>query len=180
MKKGKVLGKSQIIVGVMVMALGAAVWLNMKFSSSEKYLGQAQFVSNTKSEPQVTETAAGVQKNDENYFEEAKRTRQEALTEAQEMVEETLSGAALTQEEKQTALQATADFAKRIEQAQKIETLLKAKDFKEVVAVVGEGEVSVVVKSDGLTTPQTLQIQDIVTTQTKIDLANIKIVAIKE
>ena len=30
MKKGKVLGKGQITVAVMVLALGAAIWLNAK------------------------------------------------------------------------------------------------------------------------------------------------------
>ena len=42
MKKGKVLGKGQIAVGIMVIALGAAVWLNTKYlPSSSKYLGEA-------------------------------------------------------------------------------------------------------------------------------------------
>ena len=179
MKKGKVLGKSQAIVAVMVLALGAAVWLNMRLSSSEKYLGEARFVSSTSSTQQVTETAAKADETDTDYFKTARRERQEALSEAQELVEETLKGASLTDEEKQTALKATADFSKNIEQAQKIETLLKAKNFEDAVAVVSEDSVSVVVKSDGLSTPQTLQIQDIVTSQTKVALGNIKIVAIK-
>ena len=32
MKKGKVFGKSQLAVTVMVVALAAAVWLNMKYT----------------------------------------------------------------------------------------------------------------------------------------------------
>ena len=39
--------------------------------------------------------------------------------------------------------------------------------------------ISIVVKSDGLTSAQTLQIQDVVTTQTNIPLSGIKIVPIK-
>ena len=34
MKKGKVFGKSQIAVAVMLLALGGAVWLNMKYTPS--------------------------------------------------------------------------------------------------------------------------------------------------
>ena len=46
MKKGKVFGKSQIAVTVMVLALAAAVWLNMKYTpTSGKYLGEASYVS---------------------------------------------------------------------------------------------------------------------------------------
>ena len=51
MKKGTILGKSQIILAVMVIALGAAVWFNVKYSSDSKggnkYLGQAEYVDNT-------------------------------------------------------------------------------------------------------------------------------------
>ena len=46
MKKGKVFGKSQIVVAVMLLALGGAIWLNMKYTpSSGKYLGEASYVS---------------------------------------------------------------------------------------------------------------------------------------
>ena len=55
----------------------------------------------------------------------------------------------------------------------------KAKGFEKTVAVIGDNNVSVIVKSDGLTTAQTLQIQDIITSETKIPLGNIKIVAVK-
>ena len=49
MKKGKVIGKKQLILAVMVLALGAAVWFNMKYSGGTKYLGEAQFVDNSAS-----------------------------------------------------------------------------------------------------------------------------------
>ena len=49
MKKGKVFGKSQIAVTAMVLALAAAIWLNMKYTpSSGKYLGEASYVNNTR------------------------------------------------------------------------------------------------------------------------------------
>mgnify|MGYP000762985677 FL=1 len=48
MKKGKVFGKTQIAVTVMVFALAGAIWLNMKYTpSSGKYLGEASYVSNS-------------------------------------------------------------------------------------------------------------------------------------
>ena len=54
MKKGKVFGKTQIALAIMVVALGTAIWLNMKYSTvststntntSSKYLGQAEYVN---------------------------------------------------------------------------------------------------------------------------------------
>ncbi|MBO4733509.1 MAG: SpoIIIAH-like family protein, partial [Clostridia bacterium] len=57
--------------------------------------------------------------------------------------------------------------------------LLKAKDFADALVIIGEKDANVIVKSEGLTTTQTLRIQDIITSQTNIPLANIKIVSVK-
>ncbi len=178
MKKGKVFGKHHVVLALMILALCAAVWLNMKFSSTEKYLGEATLVSSSEiASGEAVQTAAKVESED--YFEKAKKDRQKALDEAQELVEETLKSANATDAERETALKTTQDIAKRVEKANNIETLLKAKGFSKAVVVIGEGDVSVVVKSEGITTAQTLQIQDIVIAQTEIALANIKIITIK-
>ncbi len=179
MKKGKVFGKHHVVLALMVLCLGAAVWLNMKFSSTEKYMGQATFVSDSEiSSGEAIQTAAKVEGN-ADYFETAKKDRQKALDEAQELVEETLKSANVTDSEREAALKTTGAIAARIETANNIETLLKAKGFEKAVVVIGESDISVVVKSEGITTTQTLQIQDIVTAQTEIPLSNIKIVTIK-
>jgi len=175
MKKGKVISKGHIALAVMIVALGAAVWLNMRFSS-EKYLGEATYVDN--SEGSAVATGAEVEEQ-EDYFVSAKKERENARKEAQELIEETLKSSKLTETDKQKALEATKDMATRIENESNIETLLKAKGFKEAVAVISEKNVNIVVKTSGLTTDQTLQIQDIVTDETKIPLSNIKIVTVK-
>ena len=60
MKKGKVFGKSQIAVTVMVLALAAAVWLNMKYTpSSGKYLGEASYVSGSSTDDKTVQNSAG-------------------------------------------------------------------------------------------------------------------------
>lgn len=179
MKKGKVFGKHHVVLTLMVLALGAAVWLNMRFSSTEKYLGQATLVDDDKiSTGEAIQTSAKVE-GSSDYFETAKRDRQKALDEAQETVEETLKSANTTDSERETALKTVNDIAARIEKANNIETLLKAKGFEKALVVMGDSDISVVVKAEGLTTAQTLQIQDVVTAQTQIPLSNIKIVTIK-
>lgn len=179
MKKGKVFGKNHVVVALMLLALGAAVWLNMKFSSTEKYLGEATLVSDNEiSSGEAVQTGAKAEQQ-ADYFIQAKKDRQAALDEAQEMVEETLKSANATAAERETALKCTAQIAQKIEKANNIETLLKAKGFKEAVVVLGDDSVSVIVKSEGITTAQTLQIQDIITSHTKIKLENIKIITLK-
>lgn len=170
MKKGKVFGKKHIALVVMVLALGAAVWLNMKFSSP-KYLGEAKYVNGDNKV--AVETSAKVETD---YFSEAKKEREKALKDATELIEETLKSSTLTDADKKAALNSTKELALRIENEVNIETLLKAKGFKKAVAVIGEKGANIVVESEGLTTAQTLQIQDIVTEETKIPLSNIKIV----
>ena len=180
MKKGKVFGKTQVAVTVMVLALALAIWLNVKYTpTATKYLGEATYVSNTESKPQAVQTSAKAEPAKEDYFDTAKKEREAAYTEARETVEETLKKSKLTEEEKKQALERLQELSVRLEQENKIETLLKAKGFEKAVAVIGDGNVSVVVRSEGLTSAQTLQIQDVVTGQTQAKLSEIKIIPIR-
>ena len=179
MKKGKVLGKTQVAVAVMVAALALAIWLNMKYTpTSKKYLGEATYVNNTVSESEAVQTAAKVQETGD-YFETAIKERETARKEAAETLEEFLKSSNLTEEEKKQGMAKAEAIALRAENENKIETLLKAKGFEKTVAVISDSGVSVVVKSEGLTSAQTLQIQDIVTAQTKVKLSDIKIIPIR-
>lgn len=175
MKKGKVLGKGQIAVGFMVVALAAAVWLNTKYlPSSTKYLGEASYVSNTQSDETAVQTSAKETKGD--YFENAKKDRENARKEATETIEETLKSAEVSDKEKASALAKIEEIAARIEKEANTEALLKSKGFDKTLVVISDSGVNVVVSSEGLTSAQTLQIQDVVTSETGVSLADIKIV----
>lgn len=179
MKKGKVFTKSQAILVVMVLCLGAAVWLNMKFSGGEKYLGEATYVNGKTDTGKAVQTSAKVAESAEDYFESAKKERTSNLKKQQELVKETLKSTSLTDEDKGAAVDRVTELVNRTEAENNIETLLKAKDFADALAVIGEKDINIIVKSDGLTTTQTLQIQDIITAQTNIPLSNIKIITVK-
>ena len=178
MKKGKVLTKNHIAVFFMVLALAAAVWLNMRYSGDGKYLGETKFVSN-KGSSETVETAAKVKESADDYFKKAKSDRESAYEKAEELVEEALKSASITPEEKEKALNDLASLSNRIAAAQNIESILTAKGFKDVVAILGEDSVSIVVKAEELTTEQTLQIEDIVTGETSIPISKVKIVTVK-
>ncbi len=178
MKKGKVFGKGQIAVGLMVIALGAAVWLNTKYlPSSTKYLGEASYVSGTVSEKEAVETSAKPESK-EDYFETAKKEREKARNEACETIEETLKDSKLSDEDKASALSKIEEIGNRMEKESNVEALLKAKGFKKTLAIISDNGVNIVVSSEGLTSAQTLQIQDIVTNETGIALGNIKIIPV--
>lgn len=179
MKKGKVLGKGQIAVAVMLVALGAAIWLNTKYlPSSTKYLGEASYVSTTEDEGESVQTSAKPESNTEDYFETAKKERAKAREEAVDTVEEMLDTDKLTDADKKSVLEKIEKIGKNIEKESNIETLLKAKGFEKALAVISDSSVDIIVYSQGLTSAETLQIQDIVTKQTDIPLANIKIIPV--
>lgn len=175
MKKGKVFGKGQVAVAVMLLGLAAAVWLNAKFLPSDtKYLGEASYVQGSaEDEGEALQTGASAQKD---YFETAKKDREKALNEAEEKIEELLDNDSLSAEEKASVMKKIEALAGNIEKENNIETLLKAKGFEKAVAIIGDKGISIVVSSEGLTSAQTLQIQDIVVSETSIALNDIKII----
>ncbi len=176
MKKGKVFGKGQLAIAVMVVALGAAIWLNTKYlPSSTKYLGEASYVSGTVSDNSVQTSA----KAQEDYFASAKAEREKARKTAVETIEETIKSEKLTQEDKASALKKIEDIGANIEKEANCESLLKAKGFEKAVVIISEDGVNAVVKAEGLSTADTLQIQDVITSQTGVELGKIKIIPIK-
>lgn len=178
MKKGKVLGKGQITVAIMLLALGTAVWLNAKYVPSDtKYLGEASYVSGSIEEDAV-ETSAKAEVKDEDYFTAAKKERENTLKEACETIEETLKSDKLTDEDKKSAVLKTEEIGAAMTREANIEALLKAKGFEKALAVISDSGISIIVKSDGLTSAQTLQIQDIATKEAGVTLADVKIIPI--
>ncbi len=175
MKKGKVLGKGQIVVGVMVLALACAIWLNTKYlPSSTKYLGESTYVNN-KTDGDAVQTGAAAS----DYFTTAKTEREKARKSAVEEAQELLKASKLTENDKKSALALIEKITKNTTNEVNIENLLKAKGFTKALAVISDDEINIIVKSDGLTTANTMQIQDIVTNQTEIPLSKIKIIPIK-
>lgn len=175
MKKGK-FKKGQVALAVMVVALGAAVWLNMKYSgeiegavadNSSKYLGQAEYVNTEVKEPE----------ND--YFKTLKEERTKAREDALEIIDETLDRETLSEEEKAAALAQAAAIAGNLEKETSIESILKAKGFSEVAVVIGEKDVNVVVGEKELSTAQTAQIKDAVTSHTSFLAGDIKIITVE-
>lgn len=177
MKKGKVFGKSQVVLAVMIVALGAAVWLNLQYSPNtdeNKYLGQAEFVDSTENGESL-ETSA----NGEDYFTKAKKERTETRAELKEELAETIAKAGNNTEAVKSAVDKAASIAARQTAEGNIETLLKAKGFEQSIAIIGDNDINVVVRAETLTAAQTLQIQDIAKAQSGYGVDKIKILTVK-
>lgn len=178
MKKHKKFGKTQVALAVMVVALAAAVWLNMKYSAaqtqaassndgSSKYLGQAEYVN---------ASVSGATYDEPDYFKELRTKRKEAREEALAILEETLDRDDLTSSERQAAAERSAAIAEATEAEAAIETVLKAKGFNNVLAIIGDDDVNVAVDIQP-DAAQAVQIQEAVMSQTSFGASQIKIIS---
>lgn len=178
MKMNFIVGKKQIVLSVLVLALGVAVYLNYQYSQ----VGEGEF-------PITDAAAASAQGENEEmeetygeaYFAEAKLSRTRSRDEAVEAMAAMLSQADLNNEIKaELALEAAA-LAKSIETEGKIETLIKAKGFEECMVYYDTEKVDIIVKTaeTGLSDEQVAQMQDVVMGEVDVPAENIRIVEVK-
>lgn len=186
MKKGKIFGKKQIVLAVMVLALGAAVWLNMKYSatggdllatdtSSKTYLGEATLVNGDGEDAQ--QVSGKVEKDD--YFTKTRTERNNTRAEALEELEEIVSDVKAKDSVKTAAVEKLSVLAGRMDTEASIEALLKAKGFTDVLAIIGDNDINIVIKKDTLSESETIQIQDVATSQSGLSLDKVKIITVK-
>ena len=192
------IGKRQLVLASLVVALGAAVYLNWVFQGGEPLiatdtltsgaeLGAAQLVNGKgSSTPQTSssapsasskavETAAKV----DEYFTEAKLSRQKARDASVEMLQKVLQDASANDTVKKESLEKAAEIAQNIVQESNIESLIKAKGFSDCVVFLQNSECSVVVRSDGLLPNEGIAIKDIIGGQSGVAYDKIKIVEAK-
>ena len=186
MKKGAIIGKRQILLAVLVVALSAAVYLNWQFSqnggeyditgaltSTSSYLGDVQYVGNP-GDTTVSEAQSG-----ESYFKQAREDRAAARQEGLQILKDIISNVKSDSHPGCTLADAV-QLAKDADTESVIENLVKAKGFTECVAVIKDGKVNVIVQvADHLLSSDMLQIQDIAAAQTGFSLDNIIIIEVK-
>lgn len=177
MKKTTIISKKQILTFTMVIALAAAVWLNVKYSTS----GADFFSSSKVPDTDLGETKyVATEKVEEDFFSSAKEEREENREENLALLEETLNDVKSTDDAKIKVSEAITKITDTSEKENSIETLILAKGFKGAVVVINDDTCNVVVRSNkDLNESQTVQILDIVSSIAKINLENIKIVAVK-
>ena len=178
-----IFGKKQVLLATLIVALGLAVYLNYYFSTqnpdivdtntsttSQDNLGDAQYVNGS-----AVSSPDDVSETEDDYFAQARLNREQARTEALDVIKEMMNDVKATDEIKQQAAEKAAAIAAAIEQESKIESLIKAKGFADCVVYIEEENCNVVVKSEGLKPQESVQITEIVTNQSNIVAQNISI-----
>lgn len=193
-------GKRQLVMAGLVLALGAAVYLNWHFSNNtdllspassvttSKELGQAQFVNNSsdgkdtaskdEKNKDTEQTNGKLDANAGEYFAQATTDRQKAHDEVTDMAKEILESAQSSDSAKAEAVARAADLAIVIEQQSNIENLIKAKGFENCLVFIQNQECSIVVADEDLTEEDVLVIKDLASGQSGIAFDKIKITAV--
>lgn len=182
-----IIGRRQIVLAALVLALGTAIFLNYKFSGGAgsiagvfhgtSALGDTSYVANQK----VSATASGT-----DVFAQTRLSRQQARDAAEQALKTlvTASGTTVTSQTQQQITTAIQAIENNYNAEQAIENLVIAKGFTQCVAMINTqtGEVNVVVKpksGDSLSSSEAAQIMDIAKSQTKAASTNIHIIPAK-
>ncbi|MGW8114501.1 SpoIIIAH-like family protein [Caproicibacterium sp. NSD3] len=190
------MGKRQVILAALVVALGAAVYLNWQFAggntvqmagttASEKELGQAQLVNADPSTSSVADsseemTTSSAASSSSDSFTQARLTRQKARDQSVELLEKVTSDVSSSEDAKKEAVTKAAEIAQNIQQENNAENLIKAKGFNDCVVYLQNGTCNVVVsKGDKEMSEAVMLIKDIVVGQTGVTYDKIKIIESK-
>lgn len=179
-------GRKQLVLASLVLALGAAVYLNWQFAGTNKLpigeggdtssqLGAAQLVNNTYVETVSDDLQS---KSGADMFAEARLSRQNSRDEAMELLDGVLANVEADSEAKKAAVEEASAMAQNILKETNVENLLKAKGYEESVAYITTEDCSVVVAGD-LAESDMLIVQEIVIEQTGFTAEKIKIIGTK-
>lgn len=183
------IGKRHVILAGLVLALGAAVYLNWQFAPTEDFvlptksssvsdseLGKAEFVSANASED-AQQTLANPS-ND--LLAQSRLDRQTARDTVLDELEKQLEAVSTDATLKAQALESRTNHVNNIQLENTVETLIKAKGFTDCMVFINDNKVTVLLlESDDLTSEKISIVTEIITGQTDADISNITITPVK-
>ena len=187
-------GKRQLVIAALVVALGAAVYLNWQFSgndpvtvagteeSSTKQLGQTTYVN---TEVTSSETSESESKGEESskkttdktkpvvaddsessgHFADERTKRSQSDAKAVETLSDIIEAASSSENAKNEAVAAAEELAKNIKAQSDIESEIKSKGFEDVFVSINNDSCNVLVYGGKLDDTSAIAIKDIVNRQ---------------
>lgn len=197
-----IIGKRQLILAGLTVLLGVAIYVNYIVAANagdNKLIddsdgesktaggnyGDVTFVDSTQSNKDSKEdTPVQVSDNSENvqadaYFAQARLDKQQSRDEALEVLQNMLYGGDSTTEEIQVVAQDAVAISNLIEVESKVENILKAQGFSDVLCYLTETSANVIVKTGGLDAAGAAKIKNALLSEITVPAENITIVEIK-
>ena len=205
MMKFKAKGRG-ITLATLVLALGAAVYMNWNFTQNVPQTVSAEpeaaaVSANTGDsvailDPLETEAAeptgnknygeaqlvSASQDSGDDFFESARLARTKARDEALDSIQKTLKNASLSEEEKEKLTEELELQVSNITSETSLENKIKAKGFADCVVTLGvsRADVTVMTENDALTADEVTQIRDVLLTSCRgLEASDITITEVK-
>ena len=149
-------------------------------NNDESTLGDVELVSSNAVKEDIVPndeqmTSANTDTDADEYFSKSRLDRESMCSQMLETYQKIIDSDEITNDQKAIAISEINNITKMKNSIMIAENLIKNKNFEDVVILVSNNTASVVVKSDGLSTEQISQIQNIVTRELEIDTDNINI-----
>ena len=175
--------KQHILVSALVLALGAAVYLNWQFSgtplisATSKELGAATYVSNeAKATTDEVQTTSLSDLTPEAKIAKARTERTQAQDKAMQEAKNILELSDSSEQAKAEAVKAASEIEKRILAQSNIEGILSAKGYNNAMCYASDSGCTVTVMSKDLQDGSPLIIKDAVMSQLDVAFNDIVII----
>lgn len=182
MKKMK---KRGAIYGVITLLLCLAIYLNWSYvGAPDELLAAQDSTAAVAQEDEVQDSEAGEDAADASetssgdYFTSSRLSREQARDEAISILKETAESESVEAEAKEQASAQIAVLAENSVTEARVENLIRAKGYNDVVVMLGNDSVNVVVASPegGLQSSDAMVIKEIIVSETQMTADQIKIV----
>ncbi len=187
-----IIGKKQIIIVGLTLILGVAVYVNYLVGTNMTSdspvtadegarnvgnYGDQKFVSDDGGNSLANVSNSLTASDADEYFARARMDKEESRAEAIEVLQTIYGGGDSTETELAVMAQNAETMSSYIES--KIENVLKAQGFEDVLCYLSENGASVIVKTNGLEPAQAAQIKNALLSEVDIPTEKISILEIK-
>ncbi len=142
---------------------------------SPKIIGEATLVDASQNGEVTVETGSV----SSNYFADSRVSRQQARDSAIEILQTVVNDSEADDDSKKNAADDIGVIATIITKENAMESIIKAKGFEDAVVIMGESDITVVVKTDSLEASEISTIKEVVMSETTAKPEQIKIVEIE-
>ena len=182
-----IIGRKQIVIAGLAVLLGAAVYVNYLYSSSQQVktaepddaqtatYGEIRFVD----APTDSKTVDIKDTSSDEYFAQARLDKQKSRDQSIEVLQSFWYGGDSTPDELAVISDDVMAVSSYIEKETRVENLLKAQGFADALCYLTGNTANIVVKTQGLDTAQAAQIKSTLLGEIAVPAENITIVEIK-
>ena len=186
-----IIGKKHIIIAGLCLLLGMAVFANFVVTANRNTVKPANSgaVANPGDAPADANPNYGdaqfvnggniVDDDVSAFFASARLSKRESRDEAKEFLQTIISGGDVRGEEIQAIAYEAASLGNFIESEARVEAVLRAQGFSDVLCYISDRGTNIIVRTDGLTAQCAAKIKDALLSEVDVPVENITIVEIK-